>query len=358
MAKIAYKEWNPRAEALAVVREAEAICQDYARQGYDLTLRQLYYQFVARGLLPNVQKSYDRLGAIINDARMAGLLDWNYITDRTRNLATLSHWSTPADIIDSAAFSYRVDRWSNQPYRVEVWVEKEALAGVVGQAAERYDVAYFSCRGYVSQSEQWAAGQRLLKYIDGGQGVVLLHLGDHDPSGIDMTRDIQDRLNTFVCYDYYRLHRDEFASTPTFGEIKAHMREKLGGREPLEIRRIALNYDQVEEYNPPPNPAKQTDARFRAYMEEHGEESWELDALDPATLDALISGEIEAQRDEDAWAERDATEKEDKTLLKVTTKRWTDVADFLRDTDLDGTFSENGTENEFDDDEEVEEEDE
>ena len=272
--RIAYDAWAPGAEALSVVERANAICADYAAQGYDLTLRQLYYQFVARGFIPNTQQSYKRLGDIVNRGRLAGLVDWDYIVDRTRNLQALSHWSTPAEIIRDAARGFNLDKWATQPTRVEVWVEKEALAGVVGQAGEREDCAYFSCRGYVSQSELWGAAQRLGGYVEAGQRVVVLHLGDHDPSGIDMTRDIEDRLEKFTMRDYLANHREDFGDTVMVSDVLRAMAERVGGSWPstpaIEVRRIALNMDQVEEFDPPPNPAKLTDSRIAGYLERYG----------------------------------------------------------------------------------------
>lgn len=173
-----YEEWTPRGAAVDLIASAEGICESYRTQGYDLTLRQLYYQFVSRGLIPNNQQSYKQLGSVINKARMAGLLDWDYIVDRTRNLRGTSHWSDPASVVRSAAYSYRLDKWSDQPVRVELWVEKEALAGVIERTAAELDLDWFACRGYVSQSEQWAAGRRFLNYIENGQRIVVLHLGD------------------------------------------------------------------------------------------------------------------------------------------------------------------------------------
>ena len=158
---------------------------EYAAQGYDLTLRQLYYQFVSRDLLPNRQSEYKRLGDIINDARLAGLVDWEAIVDRTRNIRALSHWSDPASIVKAAANSFAVDKWADQPKRVEVWIEKDALVGVFEPVCEELDVPLFSCRGYTSQSEVWGAAQRLEKYLMADQEVVILHIGDHDPSGLD-----------------------------------------------------------------------------------------------------------------------------------------------------------------------------
>lgn len=279
--------------SLDIIARAEVICADYAAQGFDLTLRQLYYQFVSRGWLANRQTEYKRLGSIINDARLAGLLDWDYIVDRTRNLRDLAHWTSPEQIIRAVAEQYRHERWEDQQYRVEVWIEKDALVGVIQGVCQRNDVPFFSCRGYTSQSELWGAAMRLKGYEKDGQDTVVIHLGDHDPSGIDMTRDIQDRLHLF------------------------------GAK--TEVRRIALTMGQVEQYDPPPNPAKLTDSRAEGYVEEHGYESWELDALDPATLDALIQAEIESWRDDRSWRESTARQERQRSRLVAVERRWRDV---------------------------------
>lgn len=302
MPRIAYKEVNFRADSLRIIEQAVEIASDYEAQGYDLTLRQLYYQFVARDLIPNTTESYKRLGSIVNDARLAGEMDWNFITDRTRNLESLAHWDDPGDVIMAAMQSYRNDLWGNQATRVEIWVEKEALAGVVARAAEALDCAYFACRGYVSQSEMWATGQRFIEYGNRGQQVVILHLGDHDPSGIDMTRDIRDRLEMF-----------------TAGEVD------------LEIRRIALNMDQVQQYQPPPNPAKITDSRAAGYIDRFGRESWELDALDPATLDALIRDHIEREVDDVVMAADRESQEEGRNQLTTVSRRWDRVVSLIND---------------------------
>jgi hypothetical protein len=342
MPKIVYQNWKPGDDARDVIRQANEICADYSAQGYDLTLRQLYYQFVARGFIPNSQKSYKRLGDIINKARLAGLLDWDYITDRTRNLQALSHWATPGSIIRSAADSFALDKWSKQPVRVEVWVEKEALAGIVSQVADRHDCAWFSCRGYVSQSELWGAAQRHLNYLKGGQRVVVVHLGDHDPSGIDMTRDITDRLEMFVLQDWLNQRMPVGDSDSVYRrDIRKHMIDYLdngdhgrelgdnAGRDPITVNRIALNMDQVEQYDPPPNPTKLTDSRAEDYIRNYGDDSWELDALDPATLDALIDSAILDELNADLFNQIADREDQHRTLLFRAASRWDDVRDFL-----------------------------
>jgi hypothetical protein len=251
MPKIAYKDKNFSPSTLAVIDQANSIIDEYQTDGLKLTLRQLYYQFVSRALIANKQSEYKRLGSIINDARLAGLVDWEAIEDRTRDLKRNSHWNDPGDIMQSVVSSFKLDHWENQQYRVEVWIEKEALVGVIATICDKLDVPYFACKGYVSASEMWNASQRF-QYVYGDQKPVVIHLGDHDPSGIDMTRDIDDRQNIFD-----------------------------GG---AVMNRIALNFDQVEKYNPPPNPAKLSDSRASGYIAKYGAYSWELDALEPRTM--------------------------------------------------------------------------
>lgn len=279
--RIAYIDKKFRAESLAIIAQANRIIQDYAAQGFSLTLRQLYYQFVARDLLPNTERSYKRLGSIINDGRMSGHIDWDAIEDRTRNVQRNLHLDGPANAIEVVRAQYGIDMWENQPKRVEVWIEKEALAGVIAGVCGELDVPYFACRGYVSQSEQWRAGRR---FRDPAQESIVLHLGDHDPSGMDMTRDNQDRLSTFSAWN-------------------------------VDVERIALNMDQIDQYQPPPNPAKMTDARFRQYMLDYGTESWELDALEPAVITQLIRDKVANHRDEDLWQERVIKRDEDLAQL-------------------------------------------
>lgn len=288
MPEICYVPRRFSPDSMRLIEQANDICREYAAAGYDLTLRQLYYQFVARGLIPNSDKSYKRLGSVVNDARLAGEIDWDYLIDRTRNPVARSTWGHPRDIIRTAARSFHTDWWATQDVHVEVWVEKEALAGVVERVTDRYSITSLACRGYMSQSEMWEAGQRFIRRINEGKRVVVLHLGDHDPSGIDMSRDNGERLSNFIGHDFYA---DEVEHV-------------------FELKRIALNMDQVRQYNPPPNPAKMTDSRAEDYVAMYGNQSWELDALPPDVLDALISEEIGLLVDFDRFEQARADEEE------------------------------------------------
>lgn len=299
MPKIAYTRKRFSQDSLDIIAQANQIIEEYEAQGFVLTLRQLYYQFVARGWIDNKQSEYKRLGGIINDARLAGHIDWDAIEDRTRNIEKNTWWSGPQEIMGAVHQSYRIDLWEGQEYRAEVWIEKEALVGVIERVCRDLDVAWFACRGYNSQSEQWKAGMRLKHYARNGQTPVIFHLGDHDPSGLDMTFDNTNRLSLF------------------FGDN-------------VQVVRLALNMDQVQQYNPPPNPAKMTDSRFQGYLANYGPNSWELDALEPSVIVELIRGEVMALCDvglrEQKIQEQEATRE---TLITLST-RWEEVEEYLR----------------------------
>jgi hypothetical protein len=209
----------------------------------------------------------------------------------------LSHWDSPGDIIKSAAAGYNVDLWDGQEQRVEVWIEKDALIGVIEGVCHTLDVPHFSCRGYVSQSEMWSAAQRITNryHENDGQETVIIHLGDHDPSGIDMSRDIDDRLALFCTHE---------------------------GCPAPEIIRVALNRDQVRQYRPPPNPAKLTDSRCEGYIAKHGKQSWELDALSPTVIAELIRSNVMTYVDKDKFRARIEKQKDGRELLGRASKGW------------------------------------
>lgn len=300
MPKYAYKEINFRSDSLRLINIINEVIEEYTTQGFDLTLRQVYYQLVARDYIPNNERSYKNTGNLINDARMAGLIDWLAIQDRTRNIRRNSHWSSPVDIMGSVLNSYAIDKRSDQPNYIEVWVEKDALIGIVQKISSSLDVPCFSCRGYVSASEMWAAAQRFIRQ-DHRERRVIIHLGDHDPSGKDMTRDIADRLDIF-------------------------------GSE-VEVQRIALNWDQIDQYSPPPNPTKLTDSRAGGYIREFGHESWELDALEPRVLTNLIRDTVNGLTDLDLMDRALSEEDTHRTELTLVKNNWHDAVNLLEGQD-------------------------
>lgn len=264
MSKITYLTKNLGAVTLQRIHQANTIIEEFQAKGFKMTVRQVYYQFVARGLIANELRSYKLVANALEKGRMGGLIDWYAIEDRTRFLRGNTHWGSPSEILSSAAAGYRLDSRADQPYLIEVWIEKDALVGVIEPICEELDIDYFACKGYVSLSEMWRAAGR---YNYDGRPCKLLYLGDHDPSGLDMTRCVGDILHTFGC-------------------------------ENIEVFRIALNMDQVEEHQPPPNFAKLSDTRSADYIATYGEESWELDALPPDVITEVIEENVDLLTDD------------------------------------------------------------
>lgn len=230
---------------------------EYRSQGFTVTVRQLFYQLVICNAVANSEKQYGKISRLCADARMAGMMDWA-IEDRTRSFISRPAWGSGGDILQGCVQQYHEDLWANQGGRVFCIVEKEALSGVLKPVCNEMDMPLLAARGYPSVSVLHTfAIDRIIPAMNEGQRVVILHLGDHDPSGMDMTRDLRDKLSLFT------------GAT-------------------VDIRRIALNMDQVEELNLPPNPAKPKDKRFKVYAAQYGTSAWELDALPPAYLDQLV----------------------------------------------------------------------
>lgn len=266
------------------------IIGEYSSQGYRLTLRQLYYQLVSRGIIPNKQKEYCKLSTLLTKGRMAGIVDWEIIEDRLRIPERPSVWENPKEIIETCAKQYRRDRMEGQNVYIEVWVEKDALSGVLKRATNPFGCYLMINRGYSSTSAMHDAYLRFTEAWDNNKRVVILYLGDHDPSGLDMVRDIQKRIETFGI----------------FGDF--------------EIIRIALTEKQIDRYNPPPNPAKFSDPRAEWYISEYGKVSWEVDALPPDILNHLVQEKIKELIDQSTYDASLLKESEErKRLEKVAT---------------------------------------
>lgn len=282
----AYRAVSMSEAKLREIAQIAEIIESYQARGMVMSVRQVYYQLVARDLIPNTQRSYDRLQGLVNDGRLAGMISWTAIEDRNRQMMSLRTYLAPQEAVREVKLYYRRDLWAGQPWRPTVLVEKAALEGVVSTICAELRVDFMSTRGYNSQSETWRLGTELARLIRAGQRPIVFHLGDHDPSGLDMTEDLRGRL-------------EMFAGTP------------------ITLQRLALNMDQVERYDPPPNPAKTTDSRFDKYRRRFGDESWELDALEPTVIHDLIRDAVDLVRDPALWSAALAGEADDRDTLDL-----------------------------------------
>lgn len=268
-------------EKIKLLTQISSIIGEYQEQQIKLTLRQLYYQLVSRDIIANTLKEYSKLSDLVTTARYNGLIDWDAIEDRIRVPRRHAQFDDILDLIRAAKSSYRLDRWKGQDYYVELFTEKDALASVLYPIAEKWHIFFSVNRGYTSASAMYDSYERFQDVIENTEkNCILLYLGDHDPSGLDMVRDIKDRLVEFLMGDM--TEEDE-----AFIEDR---REYIEGR--IEVVHIALTTEQVNKYKPPPNPAKMTDPRARWYVEKFGKTSWEVDALRPEVMIKLVNDSI------------------------------------------------------------------
>lgn len=272
-------------EQLEVVN---SIIEEYAEEGYTLTLRQLYYQLVSRDIIPNRVQEYAKLSTLLVKGRMAGVVDWEAIEDRIR-VPFLPYWVIDVeDAIKDTVEQYRLNRQEGQDVYIELWVEKDALSGVLKRITSHYHINLMVNRGYSSCTALHDAYERISRQNEQGKEAYILYLGDHDPSGLDMIRDIRERLEEFGVYP--------------------------------KVIPIGLTREQINRYSPPPNPAKITDPRAKWYIEEHGNTSWEVDALNPKILHELVKMNVEQLIDTGMFNDKLQQEKKDKEKLIALTK--------------------------------------
>ncbi len=256
---------------------------------YRLTVRQIYYRLVSPPFqtFGNTATNYKTFDKILTRARERGEVDWRRIEDRARGLlgGEGTTWDTAEEYMDWLKDTFNADYfqasyWANQPVYVEVWVEKDALATLFTEASKDWKVNVFPSRGYSSLTKIMEA---LGRFPD-DKPTRILHFTDHDPSGLNMAKDLQERLESYGATDFM-------------------------------VDRRALTIDQVREFDLAPNPTKSTDSRSPAYVAEYGNECWELDALPPDELTRIIRESIESVVDTDAWHNSQTDEAETKESI-------------------------------------------
>ncbi len=307
--KKTFEAYNPTGSTKKDLTYIIDIVDDYASQGLTLTLRQLYYQLVSKDLISNNEKSYKRIGMIVSRARLGGLMDWHAVEDRVRVPKMPPEFGSLEVLVEAAFDAYRLPRLAGQDTYVELWVEKDALAGVLLPIANEYHVGLMVNRGYSSTSAMKEAGDRLRSKCKeiGTDTAHVLYLGDFDPSGEDMVRDVDDRLELFANRGI---------------EEGADFEEEYNdGHIAITVQKIALTMPQIKQHKPPPNPAKLTDSRAKEFVAKHGKQSWEVDALPPRMLRQLIELELDSLIDVTKVDVIKAKEEADKASLRAALKK-------------------------------------
>lgn len=264
------------------IRIINDVLEEYRAMGYRLTLRQLFYQLVARDRIPNTLRQYSWLSQTCVFGRMNGLIDWDAIEDRLRKPDLQYYVSSISDALKDTIDQYKLDRQEEQPFNLEIWTEKDAVSNILRRVAYTYHIRLMVNRGYSSCSAMYEAANRMKNVL---ASTKILYVGDHDPSGLDMLRDINERLHEFELLD-------------------------------VDVVHVALRTQHVQEYNLPPNPAKVTDPRAKTYIEIFGEESWELDALPPNILEGLVDRAVKKYLNMELFKYKLQMEAADKVTLK------------------------------------------
>lgn len=308
MTFIKYQHYNLRLTSYALIDKINMIIDDFAADGFKPTLRSIYYQLVSANIIPNKEQSYDNLSVLIKKGRLMGLISWDAIEDRMRSINEWHINHSQSEALRGIEMKLAYDLWEPQGFYGEVWVEKDAQISPIAKACRDFRLPYMPCRGYMSTTEIYNSGNRFKDADDMGMRTLMIHVGDRDPSGQDMTRDNTERLALIAGYE-------------------------------VPVLRVALNQDQIDQYNLTPQWAKVSDKRWGAYVAEYGEYSYELDALRPKVLYDIVAEAIKnCIPDQELWDKTLAAEAVQREPLKKLHSRWDDVKAFIEYEDVDYLF--------------------
>lgn len=310
MAKIAFEQKLRMSKSNKIrLGQINSIIEEYTAKNYKLTLRQLYYQLVSRNLIANEVKEYSKLGELLTKGRMCGIVDWDSIEDRVRIPYLQYYTSSPEDAIQDSVSNFKLDRMKNQNCHIELWVEKDAISNVLKRKTQYYHIHLMVNRGYSSTTAMFDSYERFVWKIRQGKKVTVLYLGDHDPSGLDMVRDIEDRIKNML-----KSHpTPHIFGSANFIDSDLEIEDYID--QMFEIKQIGLTTEQVKFYNPPPNPTKIKDPRAKQYIKNFGMTSWEVDALNPEILHKIIEDEVESIIDKQAFDDLLEFEEREKNRL-------------------------------------------
>lgn len=231
-----------------------------------ITLRQLYYQLVSRGSIQKLDSEYKRTMRQLRDMRREKFIPYHWVADNTRWMRRPTTHHDPIAFIDYASSIYRKSIWDSQPTVIEIWCEKDALAGVIYAVTGKWDVPLYVVRGYSSDTLAFNA---MNQYSGSDKPLRIYYFGDWDPSGKDVSRDLESKLQTFA---------DDMYVDFTF-------------------ERVAVLPDQIEKWSLPTRPTKKSDPRSKTFSGE----SVELDAIPPQHLQQIIESVIKENIDPDQY---------------------------------------------------------
>jgi hypothetical protein len=247
----------------AAIGSIKAAIVDILSKDNPQTVRQVFYALTVRGVIKKEEIEYQRtVVRLLVDMREAGEIPFEWLADNTRWMRKPTTFTGLESCLNSTAHFYRRDLWAAMPVYVEVWCEKDALAGVLMEETRVYDVPLMTARGYSSLTFVHSAAMEIKAK---GKPAYIYHFGDLDPSGVDAARDIKEKLHRYA------------------PDAEIH------------FERPAVTREQVEEWNLPTRPTKQTDTRAKKFG---SNTSVELDAIPARKLRELVRLHIECHVDQ------------------------------------------------------------
>jgi hypothetical protein len=262
-----------------------------AEEAQPITGRGVGYKLFTAGLIPSMATSdMARVYRLLKEARERDLIPWGYIVDETRALEKVATWDNPEEYVECVSRSYRRDFWKLQPVRVEVWSEKGTVRGLLDPVLDRYGVGFRVMHGFSGATTVHDVAED-----DDGRDLIVLYVGDYDPSGLCMSEhDLPNRL------------------------------EKYDG-DHVVLKRIALCREHLTGLPSFPASDKKKDPRYRWFVDNYGTRCWELDALDPNTLRDIVREAIETEIEPDTWDRCAKIERAERESLRSVLDSWKGV---------------------------------
>ena len=259
-----------------------------AEAAQPITGRGVGYKLFAAGLIPSMGRAdMQRVYRLLKEAREQDIIPWEWIVDESRELERRASWDDPEQYTRCVINGYRRDYWNQQPVNVEVWSEKGTIRGVIQPVLDNYGVGFRVMHGFGSATEVYNVAQNF-----DGKDLVVLYVGDWDPSGLCMSeQDLPDRLSKYdgdhVVLERIALVRSQLTGLPSF-----------------------------------PASDKKNDPRYKWFTRHYGARCWELDALDPNKLRDCVEENILANIEDEAWERCKVVERAERDSLRTVMKKW------------------------------------
>ena len=263
---------------------------------HPMTVRQLFYRLVSAGEIPNDRASYQLVSRLMTKARDDGRCEFDWIVDRSRPEYAPCVFADATEYARVMKRGYRKDYWKTQPWYVELWVEKDAIIGSIQDVTDDLGIVVRVGRGFLSTTKAHEIAEHFgsVRSSDLDKPINIFYLGDHDPSGRDIERDLKERIRGYMASGF-------------------------------DLTRLAIHKADIRKFHLPPLKIKSSDSRSESFRKRHGEQCVELDALPPTELRRRIRDAVEHCIDSELWDRAVAVENAELSSIESFADQWSAV---------------------------------